>query len=148
LAVLRINEQRADAHFANFGWLSGAPAPMTLPNVICNHAGESEEFMSNTKFKPIKINFTEDEYQTIKDYAKSCSITVTAFFRALLDGYHPKPLMDEQQQIFLERLYMRHSISHDAPTKVLIEKIILDFEQFCRLPERGDQFGGYKPVGN
>jgi hypothetical protein len=100
--------------------------------------------MTTTKFKPIKINLTEEEYATVKAYAKKCGITVTDLCRALLNRYHPKPLPDTAFRETLSQLYSLYAlIKADEAAAKLLHKTILSFEKKALLPERGEKYGGY-----
>jgi len=109
----------------------------------------SENTKENTKFKPIKINFTEEEYQTVKQYAAQCGITVVEFCRALLKRYHPKPMPSAAFRDALNRLYELHRIlSMDSPAAAQLRDIILHFQKQALLPERGESIGSNKFMGD
>jgi hypothetical protein len=105
--------------------------------------------MSDTKFKPIKINLTEEEYATVKAYAKKCGITVTDLCRALLNRYRPKPLPDAAFREILTQLYSLYAlVKADETAAELLRETILGFEKKALLPERGEKYGGHEPVGD
>ena len=99
-------------------------------------------------FKPIKINFTEEEYQTVKQYAAQCGITVVEFCRALLKRYHPKPMPHAAFRDTLNRLYALYQSVSDEPTAGQLRDIILHFQKQALLPERGDAIGRNEFMGN
>ncbi|MDR2515228.1 MAG: hypothetical protein LBD02_08525 [Christensenellaceae bacterium] len=104
--------------------------------------------MSNTKFKPIKINLTEEEYETIKTYAKKCGLTVTDLCRSLLSRYHPKPLPNAAFREMLTQLYALYpAVNDDESAAALLREIILGFEKKALLPDRSAKYGGNEPVG-
>jgi len=109
----------------------------------------SENTKENTKFKPIKINFTEEEYQTVKEYAAQCGITIVELCRALLKRYHPKPMPTIAFRDALNRLYGLHgSMEADSPAAAQLRDIILHFQKQALLPERGESIGSNKSMGN
>ncbi|MDR3239007.1 MAG: hypothetical protein LBT44_02835 [Clostridiales bacterium] len=104
--------------------------------------------MTNTKFKPIKINLTEEEYATVKTHARKCGLTVTDLCRSLLNRYHPKPMPDTAYRETLTQLYsLYQTVQTDEAAAGLLREIILGFEKRALLPERS-AYGSHKPVGN
>jgi len=109
----------------------------------------SENTKESTKFKPIKINFTEEEYQTVKEYAAQCGITVVELCRALLKRYHPKPMPSTAFRDALNRLYGLHgTMETDSPAAAQLRDIILHFQKQALLPERSGTIGGNKLMGD
>jgi antitoxin component of RelBE/YafQ-DinJ toxin-antitoxin module len=97
------------------------------------------------KFRPIKINFTEEEYQTVKTYAEQCGITMSELCRMLLNRYHPKPIPTEAYRTSLEQLYRLHKkIKEGSAAALHLSDIILLFQEMARLPERSEPIGDNK----
>ena len=95
--------------------------------------------MNETKYKPIKINFTVEEYDAVKDYARQCGITVVEFCRLLLNGYHPKPMPVPAFREALNQLYKLHNLVRtDEHIATHLRTIILNFQKKALLPERRD----------
>jgi hypothetical protein len=104
--------------------------------------------MPNTKFKPIKINLTEEEYAAVKTYAPKCGLTITDLCRSLLRRYHPKPLPDTTFRETLAKLYsLYQTVQTDKTAAGLLREIILDFEKKALLPERSVKYGGNELMG-
>jgi len=99
-------------------------------------------------FKPIKINFTEEEYGAVKQYAAQCGISVVEFCRALLKRYHPKLMPRAAFRDTLNRLYALYQSVSDEPTAGQLREIILHFQKQALLPERRDAIGRNELMGN
>jgi hypothetical protein len=90
-----------------------------------------------TKYKPIKINFTEEENSRVKSYADQCGITVTEFVRTLIDFYQPKPIPDSIFRNAINQLYQIHEVlKSDNENIKRLQEIILELEREVLLPER------------
>jgi len=96
--------------------------------------------MSETKYKPIKINFTVEENDAVTSYAKQCGISVVEFCRLLLKGYHPKPMPVAAFREALNELYVLHErVKSDEHIALHLRSIILNFQKRALLPERSEQ---------
>ena len=105
--------------------------------------------MNDTTFRPIKINFTKEEHETVTTYAKQCGITVVELCRRLLNRYHPKPMPGPAFREAVSQLYELHdSVKHDAAIAGRVRGIILNFQKQALLPERSDAIGCDQFVGN
>jgi hypothetical protein len=104
--------------------------------------------MSKTNFRPLKINFTVEERDTITEYAKMCGLTVSEMARALLKQYQPKPMPDRAFREAVARLYKLHAAVKDNPeASAQVEDIILQFEKAALSPERGNPIGHNQSLG-
>ena len=105
--------------------------------------------MNDTTYKPIKINFTQEEHQLATAYAKQCGITVVELCRRLLNRYHPKPMPVPAFRDALNQLYELHeTVKRDDATAVRVREIILSFQKLALMPERSGAIGSNEPVGN
>jgi hypothetical protein len=101
-----------------------------------------------TKYKPVKINFTEEEYKAVKTYAEQCNMSMVELCRMLLNRYHPKPTPTEAYRVALEQLYKLHKrLDEDSAAAFHLRQIILLFQKEALLPERGDGVGHNKHLG-
>jgi hypothetical protein len=57
------------------------------------------------RLKPIKVYVSGEEREAIDTHAKACSLTVSAYLRALGVGYEPKSTLDQQDIINLVRVH-------------------------------------------
>ena len=99
--------------------------------------------------KPIKIYLEAQEEINLKEYARYCNLTVSAFSRMLITGYKPNPIPKEGFWKILSRLYDIHdSLENGHIAALKIEELVLDLLSLNLIPERGVSYGDYKSLGD